>query len=111
MTAKKLSIYLFTASVVFATTLHLLFRFYQHRYFLLIYENYNTIPIADISFWITSNVLNIIYNGYHVPITVETYLWEVVVIVLFGLQCVIIGLVLFKIWELIKRKYYIKNKN
>jgi len=108
MTTKKLSLYLFTISVVFATILHSLLWFSQLTYVFLLYGKYNPVPVADIAYWITSNVLTIIYNEYHVPITIETYFGEIVLIVLFGLECVLIGLLFFKTWELIKRKYCIK---
>jgi len=106
MTAKKLSIYLFTVSVIFATILHSLLWFYQIPYALLLYGKYNPIPVIDIAYWIASGVFS---HMDPVPVTIETYFGEIVLIIIFGLQCVLIGLIFFNICGLIKRKYYIKK--
>ena len=108
MTAKKFSAYIFTASVVFAAMLHLLLWFYQLPYALLLYEKYNPIPIIDIAYGIASGVFSHIDP---VPVTMETYFGEVILIIIFGLQCVLIGLFVFKVCGLIKSKYFIKIKD
>ena len=110
MTAKKLSIWLFIIGVIFATTLSLLFRFYNvgFGYFLLFFEEYNPVPIIDIAFWITSMVFD---RMDHSRIVIETEFCEIVLIIIFGLECALIGLIFFKTWGLIKRKYCIKNKD
>jgi len=109
MTAKKLSILLFAIGVVFATTLSLLFRFYNVGFgcFLLFFEEYNPVPIIDIAFWITSMVFD---RMDHSRIVIETEFCDIVMIILFGLECALVGLIFFKIWDLIKRKYCIKRK-
>ena len=106
MTVKKLSIYLFAIGAALTTTLILLFRFYQVRYIFSIFDKYNPVPILDIANCITS----MIFESGVAPSTEEAVFFEVVTTILFGLQCVFIGLLFFKTWELIKRKYYINNK-
>jgi len=106
MTAKKLSVYLFTIGAVFATTLILLFRFYQIRYFILFFEVYNPVPILDIAYLITSVVFDRIDNH---SIHVEAVFFDITAIVVFGLECVLIGFLFFKIAVYIKRKYCIKR--
>ena len=104
MAAKKLSIYLFTIGAVFTTTLILLFRFYQIRYIFSVFEKYNPVPVLDIAYWITSMV----FERGVAPSTEETVFFDIISVILFGLQCVIIGLFVFKVCNLIKR--YIYNK-
>ena len=106
MTAKKLSIYLFAIGAVFTTTLILLFRFYQIRYIFSVFEKYNPVPVLDIAYWITSMA----FERGVAPSTEETVFFDIISVILFGLQCVIIGLFVFKICGLIKSKYFIKNK-
>jgi len=105
MTAKKFSVYIFTISVIFATILHSLLWFYQCPYALLLYGKYNPIPAIDIAYGIASGVFS---HMDPVPVTIETYFGEVILIIIFGLQCVLIGLFVFKVCDLIKR--YIYNK-
>jgi len=104
MTVKKLSIYMFIIGVIFDTILNLLFRFYQLRYFFIVLDKYNPIPVLDIAYWITSHFFDtgIAPSG-------EVVLFDIVVAIIFGLECVLIGLIFFNIWGLIKRKYYIKK--
>jgi len=106
MTAKKLSIYLFTIGAVFTTTLVLLFRFYQIRYIFSVFEKYNPVPVLDIAYRITSMV----FESGVAPSIEETVFFDIISVVLFGLQCVLIGLFVFKVCGLIKRKYFIINK-
>jgi len=111
MTTKKLSIYLFTIGAGFKLILIILFRLFPHYIVktiipsLLVHYD----PSALVADWITQIIFHRNEMGV-APSTEETIFFEIILVVVFGLQCVLVGLLFFKVWNYLKRKHCSKNK-
>jgi len=105
MKPRRVAAYFFVAGALFKILLIVLWRLYQP------YEAYRlAITYDPVGIFTADQITSIVF-----PIGIAPYgkdaFFEIVFVIVFGLECVIIGLIFFKLWGLIKSRYCVKNKD